>query len=651
MQRLAALLILVLGAAQALAKEPSYPIAPEVRTTLDSMVVPTVMPPLPADMKTLFPSALAEYAANGYGEWDYSDTGSAYICPNILTDSPNGEGWTPSVPDPGAAVLLSFFSMSDVHIADKESPAQGLYFGYQNYPYRSIAEYSGIILSTTQVLDAAVQTINALHQKAPFDFGVALGDACNNTQYNELRWYIDSLDGKRITPSSGAHKGAKTIGYQQRYQAAGLDKSIAWYQAVGNHDQFWQGAAIPDDYIKKTLVGPRVLNIGAMTTTVDLTSRGFYTGVVDGSTPYGTVIDAGAASYFSKTPRVAADPKRRSLSMQGWMGEFFKTTSKPVGHGFSKEKVKDGFACYSFHPKANVPFKVIVLDDTDKAGGPAGSLDNARYDWLVGELDAGEAAGELMIVCSHVPIAPNPAVSLSAFAPYSNIPVATLLAKLWTYKNLILWNAGHVHRNVITAQAAPNGQVENSFWEVETPSLRDFPQQFRRFDIVRKSDGNIAIFALDVDPALKSPLLGGEPTPAWNSRHYAIGAQQIFNNTPAVTGPHIDPLTGVYNAELVKQLTPEMRAKLAAVVPVVSSLEIKGANSRSVNVTLDNLVAGSIPTWCLASESPDFAGAAWQPYSRSPSFTLSSSARGVTVYFKVKDGSGKESEVVSARWR
>jgi len=34
---------------------------------------------------------------------------------------------------------------------------------------------------------------------------------------------------------------------------------------------------------------------------------------------------------------------------------------------------------------------------------------------------------------------------------------------------------------------------ELGFWEVETSSLRDFPQQFRMFQIMRNSDNNIAV--------------------------------------------------------------------------------------------------------------------------------------------------------------
>ena len=122
--------------------------------------------------------------------------------------------------------------------------------------------YSPVILSTTHVLDAAVQTINALHKRTPFDFGISLGDDANSNQYNELRWFIDVMDGKRITPSSGAHRGASSIDYQMPYQSAGLDKSIPWYAVIGNHDQYWCGSLYPNDYVRSILVGNTVLDMG-----------------------------------------------------------------------------------------------------------------------------------------------------------------------------------------------------------------------------------------------------------------------------------------------------------------------------------------------------------------------------------------------------
>lgn len=89
------------------------------------------------------------------------------------------------------------------------------------------------MLYTTQVLDSAVKTINALHNtKLKFDMGISLGDTCNTTQLNETRWYLDIMDGKNgthreqrgkfnptfhdtIRPSSGAHIGEDSIDYLQ----------------------------------------------------------------------------------------------------------------------------------------------------------------------------------------------------------------------------------------------------------------------------------------------------------------------------------------------------------------------------------------------------------------------------------------------------
>jgi hypothetical protein len=104
------------------------------------------------------------------------------------------------------------------------------------------------------------------------------------------------------------------------------------------------------------------------------------------------------------------------------------------------------------------------------------------------------------------------------------------------------------------------------------------PQEFRRFEIVRNSDNNVTIYALDIDPADNPEPLPGKPdntpdradpyqtgwsqSPAWTSRSYSIATQQIFNNQ-VQQGPNVNAVTGVYNAGLVKQLSPAMQAKLA----------------------------------------------------------------------------------------
>ena len=100
----------------------------------------------------------------------------------------------------------------------------------------------------------------------------------------------------------------------------------------------------------------------------------------------------------------------------------------------------------------------------------------------------------------------------------------------------------------------PSDKPERSFWEVETASLKDFPQQFRTFDIRRNSDNTISIIATNVDPAV------AEGSPAAKSRGYAIGAARIFGATPAILA---DTTSRAYNVELVKQLSPEMQAKIA----------------------------------------------------------------------------------------
>ncbi len=549
-----------------------YPIDSEVFTTLQRTVVPD---PKPATEINLH--EVSKYKEYGYGKWTFGAPLKSVIRTDIM----------PAKYDSSAVTkkdkLLTFFTISDIHITDKEAPNQLIYV-QQLHAKKAIGAslYSGSMLYTTQVLDAAVQTINALHKINPFDFGISLGDASNSTQYNETRWYIDVLDGKVINPSSGANLGAKKIDYQKPFKAAGLDKTIPWYQTLGNHDHFYVGS-IPVDYgirkdLRQSYITDTVFATGDVLKNPGfINNKDFYTGLIDGSTPYGDIKFAGPVANFKKPPKVVADMNRRSLLRTEWIKEFFNTTSNPVGHGFNLADAEKGFACYSFVPKSDIPVKIIVLDNTQNENdGSAdihghGFLDQARWDWLKKELADGDAAGQLMIIAAHIPIdveVTGPRSEMGWWVdPQNAVTLPNLIAELQSHPNLIMWISGHRHLNTVKAFKSPDPvkAPEKGFWEVETSSLRDFPQQLRTFEIYLNSDNTLSIVATNVDPAVK------EGTPAYKSREYSVAAQQILdadisNNNPT-NDPTIMPMTGgSYNAQLIKQLTPEMQAKLKKLV-------------------------------------------------------------------------------------
>ena len=545
-----------------------YPIDPNVSTTLERTIVPG-----PNPLVKIRLDEISKYDQYGYGKWTFGAPLKCVTRTDIMPAAYKGLSATKK------ARLLKFFTISDIHITDKEAPNQAIFLS-RVYKAKAIsaALYSGGMLYSTQVLDAAIQTVNALHKKSPFDFGLSLGDAANSTQYNELRWYIDVIDGKVINPSSGAHLGAGNIEYQKPFKAAGLDRSIPWYQAIGNHDHFWIGS-IPVDYgprkdLRQSYISSEVIAMGdILRNPANINSPDYYMGVVDGSTPNGNVKYAGPVADFKDVPKVAADPNRRSLLRNEWMKEFFKTSTNPAGHGFNKTAADKGFACYSFVTKSSVlPVKVIVLDDTQKENDRSydvhghGFLDQARWAWLKKELADGDAAGQLMIIAAHVPIGVEVTAPRSEMGwwtdPQNAVTLPGLITELQSHPNFLMWISGHRHLNTVKAFRSPDSNApEKGFWEVETSSLRDFPQQLRTFEIYLNNDNTVSIITTNVDPSVK------EGTPAARSRKYAVAAEQItgadiYNNNPT-KDPSIKPMpTASYNAELIKQLSPEMRAKL-----------------------------------------------------------------------------------------
>ncbi len=532
------------------------PTSSKVPTTVDRTIVPAFVPTTPV----LYPYQISKFSEfPGYGKWSYGSGNPYQKRVDLMPAGYTGASVTHS------ARLLNFFTITDIHITDEETPTSAIYYGYKG---SLIGGYSPVCLLTTRVLDAAVRTINLIHKEKAFDFGLSLGDACNNTQYNELRWYIDILDGKWIDPDSGIKDDpipGPNNDYQDPFQAQGLDKSIPWYQTLGNHDHFWTGLLNPNDYARSVYVGDEILNLCDIYENwhnpQPFDTPGIYMGTIDGTTPTGNILGVGPVGSIPVPGKIPADANRRSLKPNEWMGEFFNTTSQPSGHGFSQSNVANNFACYSFEPKANLPIKVIVLDDTQSNDNinwefyGHGELSPERWSWLQSELRSGQAEGKLMIISAHIPIGFVPVGGDAGWYAHNLGPSQQeVLDTLNSYPNLLMWLSGHLHLNAVTPMPSPDPtHPELGFWEVQTSSLRDFTQQFRMFDIQRNSDNTISIFTTDVDPIMEPGSL-----PAL-SRYYTVANFQI---TTIQQGEIVYPPSGVYNAELVKYLTPEMQAKI-----------------------------------------------------------------------------------------
>ena len=135
---------------------PTYPIDSVVLTTLQETVVPDTKFSVPG---TIHLYDVSKYGDNGYGNWTFGDPLESVTRTDIM----------PALYDASAvtkkAKLLNFFTITDIHITDKESPSQLIYLQQLIYPSKGKAPwsfvtsiYSPIMLYTTHVFDSAVQT-------------------------------------------------------------------------------------------------------------------------------------------------------------------------------------------------------------------------------------------------------------------------------------------------------------------------------------------------------------------------------------------------------------------------------------------------------------------------------------------------------------
>ena len=133
--------------------------------------------------------------------------------------------------------------------------------------------------------------------------------------------------------------------------------------------------------------------------------------------------------------------------------------------------------------------RFVVLDSVNPNGGQNGSLDRAQFSWLRRTLTASKR--RLVVVASHHT---SGTMNNAARARGSEAP--RLVAELLRHQNVIPWVNGHTHTNSIWAPTRKGG---GGFWEINTASHIDWPQQSRLLEITDNRDDTLSIFATMVD--------------------------------------------------------------------------------------------------------------------------------------------------------
>ncbi|WP_405492303.1 hypothetical protein [Nocardia sp. NBC_00511] len=485
--------------------------------------------------------------------------------------------------------IARFAQLTDFQLADPYSPGRLTFLhrlagraGWE-FMFPAYRPQEPLLL---QAIEATVRTLRAA---GDLDFVVTTGDSIDSAQANELAALLALLDGDaEVDPNFGVRdpKGhpAQSVSAEfynpepdsrdvyklehgfpdipgllaaagKPFAAAGL--GIPWLGCFGNHDCLVQGRALPTDALQDLVTGDRQpIELG-----IEPPDRPMEVYLAD-------------PTALSQGPSQPLEPRadRRVITPAEYVRAHLDSPTQPPGHGFSAANLADGTAYYCYDAVPGL--RLIVLDSTHPAGHVTGSIGARQRDWLIdrltevhssylgvagSEVTTGNPDRVVVLASHHAPTMMNNTTPgpRDAERRYHAADIEEIAHR---FGNVVLWVAGHEHRNSVVAHPGPGG----GFWHLITSGLCEWPCQTRALEIAlpqSDSDDDLLIIRstmLDHD----APARPGAALDLWD---LASCHRELAVNEPSrVGGPQSAGTPADRNVDLLVPIRPALAATLRA---------------------------------------------------------------------------------------